>query len=534
LKNTKIPFILLPDNSDKRYNNLELFLDTNFIFGILDLHKNKEDASAIEILEEVRNNKLPFRLVYHPETLAEFKRAFDARALYIRATKWTRESSRVALAVDGLSPIEELFHRQNIDNRIDPSVFLEKYDHVDYILKDLGLNEYVPDSYSDDELVEIETDVQLYQKFYDNVPNRKNKSFSGFKHDVVVLKEVRALNPKKTKFLESNAFFISSDFILAKFERNHYKRNWEINYVVNPSVFLQLIRPFIENDYNSNKRFIDTFSIPEFRAFDIDYTTTRSKTLQILNDNYHSTSFETKVKILRDQVLLEKLEKANDNIEKQNSLIENQIAIENQILANQKADLEEKFKSIKQEKESVEFEKDEANSKAVIKEAEIVSLRKDVEQLKESLRIEKIKNEFAEELNRWEIDKSKNVHSKLLGKRVEYISASKHCIRPTITLLLVSILTPLTARFYNEIKYFLITYNIQEWVLVFFIILIAVLAGFGLLYRTYLADKEIIKMGLMWFGTLGLNKRKQELLNKYRSNYESEFEKTNIKPELKI
>jgi hypothetical protein len=363
---------------NKRYNNLELFLDTNFIFGILDLHKNKEDASAIEILEEVGKNRLPFRLVYHPETLAEFKRAFDARALYVRAAKWTRESSRVALAVDGLSPIEELFHRQNIDNEIDPSVFLEKYNHVDYILKDLGLNEYIPNDLTNDELVEIETDVELYQKFYETVPNRKNKSFLGFKHDIVVLKEVRGLNPKKTKFLESNAFFISSDFILAKFERNHYKRNWEINYVVNPSVFLQLIRPFIENDYNSNKRFIDTFSIPEFRAFDIDYTTTRSKTLQILNDNYHSTSFETKVKILRDQVLMEKLDKVSSSIEKQNAIIENQIAIENQILTEQNAEAFANISQIEKEKEKVELEKNEVEKEKNIAKTEIETINKEL------------------------------------------------------------------------------------------------------------------------------------------------------------
>lgn len=223
---------------NQRYNNIQLFLDTNFIFGILDLHKNSEDASAREILEEVKKNRLPFRLAYHPETLSEFKRAFDARALHVRASKWTRETSRVALAVDGLSPLEELFHKQNIDNEVDPSVFLDKYDHVDLILKDLGLIEFIPlRPTSDDEFVEIESDVEKYQVFYDSIPNRKFKSYLGFKHDVVVLREVRSLNPKKTKFLESNAFFISSDYILAKFEKKHFKRNWEINYVVSPSVF---------------------------------------------------------------------------------------------------------------------------------------------------------------------------------------------------------------------------------------------------------------------------------------------------------
>lgn len=337
---------------NQRFRRLQLFLDTNFIFGVLDLHKNSEDASAREILEEVKRNRLPFVLTYHPETLSEFKRAFDARAMYIRASKWTRESSRVAIVVDGLSPLERLYHQQNIENEIDPSLFLDKYEHVDLILKDLGLIEFVPPrATSDDELVNIESDVEQYQVFYDSIKNRKIKTFLSFKHDIVVVREVRSLNPKKTKFLESNAFFISSDFILAKFEKKHFKRNWEINYVVSPSIFLQLIRPFIENDYSSNKRFIDTFSIPEFRSFEIDYSTTRSKTLQILNDNYHDTSFETKVKILRDQVLLSKLEKANEDHEKQLVIVENQIAIENKILAQQKTESDANIRQIIEEKQ---------------------------------------------------------------------------------------------------------------------------------------------------------------------------------------
>lgn len=364
---------------NQRYNNLQLFLDTNFIFGILDLHKNSEDASAREILEEVKKNRLPFRLAFHPETLAEFKRAFDARALHIRASKWTRESSRVAITVDGLSPLEELFHKQNIDNEINTSVFLDKYDHVDLILKDLGLIEYTPQGFtSDEEHFDIESDVDKYQTFYDSLPNRKPKSYLGFKHDVVVMREVRRLNPKKTKFLESNAFFISSDYILAKFEKNHYRRNWEINYVVSPSVFLQLIRPFIENDYSSNKRFIDTFSIPELRAFEIDYSSTRSKALQILNDNYHDTSFETKVKILRDQVILEKLDKANDDFAVQLEIIENQISIENQILAKQKEEalnnvnnLQKEKGRIEEEKRKVEEEKKNALTEIGIKDNEL-------------------------------------------------------------------------------------------------------------------------------------------------------------------
>ncbi|OJW33219.1 MAG: hypothetical protein BGO54_08010 [Sphingobacteriales bacterium 46-32] len=371
-----------------RYNNLKLFLDTNFIFGILDLHKNSEDASAREIIDEVKKNRLPFKLYYHPETLAEFKRAFDVKALHIRASKWTRESSRLAIAIDGLSPLEELFHKENLENEIDPTIFLDKYNHVDLLLKDFGLHEYQPYETTDLEHGEIESNIGDYQQFYEATPNRKPKSYAGFKHDIVVLREVRSLNPRKTKFLESNAFFISSDFVLAKFEKVYFKKHWEINYVVSPSVFLQLIRPFIQNDYTSNKRFIDTFSIPDFRSFEIDYSTTRSKTLQILNDNYHDTSFETKVKILRDQVLLEKLEKVNESHESQIQIIENQIALENKLLSQQKLQVEESIKLISKENETIQQEKIQAKYEVAEKQDEILRLKQNHEEESKKQKIE--------------------------------------------------------------------------------------------------------------------------------------------------
>lgn len=360
-------FALISDDETKKFLNgkfseVKLFLDTNFIFGILDLHKNNEDSSAKEIIEELKKNNLPFKLIYHPETLNEFKRTFDSKSLLLKETKWTKEISKIALEINQLSPIEELYHKQNINNEIDPKLFLQKYDQVDKILSSLGLIEYQPRWQSDEDKYEIERDVEEFQSFYEKNKNRKHKSFYNFKHDIVVLREVRSLNPKKTKFLDSKAFFLSSDYILGKFEKQYYKSDWEINFLVNPSVFLQLIRPFIENDYESNKKFIDTFSISDFRSFDIDYSTTTSKTLQILNDNYYDASYELKVKILRDQVLLDKLEKAESAYDQKISLIDSYIVIENSKLVDENNFIKKQLEESNQLKDQLSSKKQKAET----------------------------------------------------------------------------------------------------------------------------------------------------------------------------
>jgi len=338
---------------NRPFKNVLLFLDTNFIFGVLNLHNNQEDSSALEILKELKKNKLGFNLVYHPLTLSEFQKAFHHRSNLIKGRKWSRESSRVALRLGGLNPIEEVFHKENLEFEIDPNLFLEKYEQVDIMLQDMGLEEYPTRKITDLEHGDIEYDISKYQDFYNRTRLRKEKGFYLFQHDIIVLREVRFLSGRKAKFLDCSAFFISSDFILAKFENEFFKQRWEVGLTLNPSVFLQIIRPFIVTDYESNKKFIETFSIPDFRTFEIDYSTTRNKVMQVLNDKYNGVSDETKLKILRNQILLGKVKQAENDYSKQLGIVEEQLSIENQALNQQVETIKCQLNEADQQKEKL-------------------------------------------------------------------------------------------------------------------------------------------------------------------------------------
>jgi hypothetical protein len=53
---------------------LTLFLDTNFLLGLLGLHVNPLDAVSEELILVISKNKLPFKLRYHEATLVEMCR----------------------------------------------------------------------------------------------------------------------------------------------------------------------------------------------------------------------------------------------------------------------------------------------------------------------------------------------------------------------------------------------------------------------------------------------------------------------------
>lgn len=540
-------FALLSDDETKKFLNgkfseMKLFLDTNFIFGILDLHKNNEDSSAKEIIEELKKNNLPFKLLYHPETLNEFRRTFDSKSILLKGTKWTKDISKIALEIDQLSPIEELYHKQNINNEIDPSLFLEKYDQVDKILHTLGLIEYNPTFHSNDEKYEIENDVNEFQKFYESNKNRKIKSFQSFKHDITVLREVRSLNPKKTKFLDSKAFFLSSDYILGKFEKQYYKSDWEINYLVNPSVFLQLIRPFIENDYNSNKKFIDTFSISDFRSFDIDYSVTKSKALQILNDNYFDASYELKVQILRDQVLLSKLEKAESDYDEKIKLIDIYISYENSKLVEENIQIKKKLEESKHEQKNISDKKlkAEAHIKEIKTDNELKDIEKsqlvlELESIKKDLEFEKKNRLYRENSDLWERSKNSYLDQQKKDLITNFKTNSKYCIRPIITLFSTIVILPLYLKFFDKILDYIATYKLGDYndhiVPIVIFILLAGIAFYEIIGRTYLTDKEKVKNGLLWIIAFN-EKRKSILINKNLLEIEKNYITAKPKPEL--
>src|SRR5207247_699680 len=47
-------------------NELTLFMDTNFLLGILDLHEHHLVAISRQLLEDISTFRLPFKLRFHP------------------------------------------------------------------------------------------------------------------------------------------------------------------------------------------------------------------------------------------------------------------------------------------------------------------------------------------------------------------------------------------------------------------------------------------------------------------------------------
>ena len=346
----------------QQLNKLTLFLDTNFLFGILDLHNNTQVQVSHDLLRAINKHGLPFKLRFHEATQKEMASTILHYGSILRSCTWTRSLSRAATNSNNLSGIEQKFHEHNACSLIDVDEFLRKYEHFDTILSEKGIKLFRPHmerSASQNDL------FHEYRAFLEN-NGRGDKPYETVMHDAKVLEEARNLRTSAKSSLEAGALLISCDYLLYRFDWETSRRNGRRACVLLPNIFWQILRPFVPADQDFEKAFAETFALPEFRAIGSGGNRACSKMLQILA-TYRDVPEPTAIKLLANGLLLDRLRSEyNDaNFEKQveaafveenRNLLEEKVALENE-LKRQKSRAEEESRK-RQEDQDVLYGKD--------------------------------------------------------------------------------------------------------------------------------------------------------------------------------
>jgi hypothetical protein len=72
---------------------LKIFVDTNVLFGVLDLSEDYFAGVSRQLVSLVKDNHLPFTLYYHERTVREFRDTIQATASVVCQHRWTQELS---------------------------------------------------------------------------------------------------------------------------------------------------------------------------------------------------------------------------------------------------------------------------------------------------------------------------------------------------------------------------------------------------------------------------------------------------------
>lgn len=312
-------------NFQAELNPLSIFLDTNFLFGILGIDVGPQVAVSNELINVINDYQLPFKLLAHERTIQELTTSIESKERELNSRNWSISISRAAAQSRYLSGVELMYHQRYAETGIDVESFFAPYKHADLLVSEKGI-EIFSDEGSDRD--EVHLLAAEYSDFLDKMG--KLKMYELIDHDATVLHMVKTMRSKSTSTLDAIAIFMTCDFTLYRFDSNYCKEQGTLISTVLPNVFWQIIRPYIPSNEIFDKAFAETFAIPEFRTISSSSAQACSRMLHILA-GYEDFPEETAKRMLSNDLLLQKLASAETDQEFQ-AYVDAEIVRENEAL----------------------------------------------------------------------------------------------------------------------------------------------------------------------------------------------------------
>ena len=307
-----------------------VFLDTNFIFGLLNLHINPMVEVSQELVSFINDHGLPFQLCYHASTLHEMECTISFYGENLLGRNWIQSVSRAAVRSGQLSGLELRYHELNQQNPIDPQAFMDLYRHPRMLLEGRGFTMYV-NKEEPDPTIKAQY-IAEYQAFIES--RRQPKQYSTYDHDMTVWLAVQSLRGATDSIIDCRALFLTCDYHLYVFDEKMCDRKHHVGSVVMPNHLLQMLRPFAPATDDFNRRFVETFSIPEFRIIGSGYSATTSKVLSYLA-TFSSVPEEIAARILADELLIGKLNGLDNKSEEFKSAVDDAVMQQNEKLTQE-------------------------------------------------------------------------------------------------------------------------------------------------------------------------------------------------------
>lgn len=322
--------------------DLRLFLDTNVLFGLLELHASPHVAVSRALVSVIREQGFPIGLRYHEATEREMERTITWYAAVLKKCEWTRALSRAATESRRLSGVELRYHELNAQQKTDVDAFFRPYAHMDQLLRVHGIEIYRPTA------PRLEERATLHAEYEEFLRGRgkARKGYELIEHDATVLDAVRALRRVGKSSLDAGALLVTCDYSLYRFDWEQSRARKASSCTVLPNMLWQLLRPMIRTDGDFDRGFAETFALPEFRTMGSAVAKAASLLMGILG-SYGELPPETATAMLANDLLLQRLETTSESEARQ--IVESELADRNIELMEEKAAAEREHQRLREE-----------------------------------------------------------------------------------------------------------------------------------------------------------------------------------------
>jgi hypothetical protein len=335
----------------KSQTRLKVFVDTNFLLTLLDLHDNPSNEATetlLELLEETKN-KVEVKFYVFPITIREFQNLIGKFKSYLARTKPTLGYARAVENSNEFSGILKKYFEKCIQNNsvIDPEDYFDPYlNNFTVLLRSKGVElqqENIEDKYAKDQRVIDDQHDQVDHRFK-KLKNRpeyirlsrqeleleKNKIWDKFKHDCRLW---HAVFDKRPAYLDSpkdaKNWIITLDFSFISYDRFKYKMGKGSNFgiCIHPNELISMLQFWVPRTEKFEKAILENFKLPFlFKEFDVEAEKISMEILSALSMYEESRDMQDDVvsEILMNNAIRQKI-KPSKSVEENAELIREEI-----------------------------------------------------------------------------------------------------------------------------------------------------------------------------------------------------------------
>ena len=324
-----------------------MFVDTNFLFSILELHENPSNAAAKELKELLSKLKTnpKIKLFIIPNTIDEVKSSINSTMLQLSGIHPSNSFSKAALN-NGMSGLVLKFfsERLRLGGNLTAEEWFEPY-LKDFITiansKGISIVNENMDRYSKrPDVINDISDIQSHEEKYRT--KKKVKSYGAIAHDMVLWHFV---NDKRPTYIESpidaEDWILTVDFRLIGFDE-HKKRHLynKVPLCIHPTSLIQLLQFWVPRTKEFEEAMLGSMRLPFlFQEFDAEAERTSLRILKCLSryNERDDIPEQTITNILLNEELRSRLQSDKNGIDSTEIALIRDALLEE---ANAKADFE--------------------------------------------------------------------------------------------------------------------------------------------------------------------------------------------------
>lgn len=332
---------------------LDVFLDTNFIFGLLELHDSPQNQVCQELIRIAKDNKLPFTFYFFEDTLKELNAWLTSQAGHWLTGPFAPGISRALSSTPGVPLFVRKYHEENAKEPLDVQMYLERFINIGASLESYGLKLF-REPEQDAEAIEIWAERQAsYEEFLRSRPKWKERTNSSLRHDAVLLGIVDRRRSAGVSPLVSRCILLTVDSHLIAFSRHRADQKGDRSLALYPSQLMQLIMPFIVHTERSARVLADSINIAVFQTIQFDRPRAIAAVTKYIR-NIKNMSEEDAKRILCDQILLSKLSLSTED--EAGELVESALAAQTAEARKKQAEAEAELEQLRLDKQRLQNE----------------------------------------------------------------------------------------------------------------------------------------------------------------------------------